>query len=130
MSLPLLANCGFCTASDHGRFKSLCCIPYFIIAMLVLLCFIGALTLMAVFQFNSFNEIHVGTGVSYTVINSVLIALGSIVTIALLANVYTLLRAIAHLAVPTRKQVGMHSFSDLWQCVIYNYFRCPQCALR
>jgi hypothetical protein len=91
-------------ACDHGRFKSVCCIPYFIIVILVVLCIIAALIMMAVFGFYPFS--HTSNGVSYAIVNGVMIALGAIVGIAVLANVYTWMRAIAHLAVPTRKQVS------------------------
>ena len=94
-----------CTASDHGRFKSVCCVPYFLIAFLVVVCLAAALVLMSVFGFRSFGSTSESPPADYTVINSVLIALGSVIGVVLLANLYTWMRAVVHLAVPTRKQV-------------------------
>ena len=94
-----------CTASDRGRFKSVCCVPYFLIAFLVVVCLAAALVLMSVFGFRSFGSTSASPPADYTVINSVLIALGSVIGVVLLANLYTWMRAVVHLAVPTRKQV-------------------------
>jgi len=96
-----------CTVSDHGRFKSVCCVPYFLIVLLVILCLSAALVLMAVFGFRSFGSTSRSPPADYTVINSVLITLGSIIGIVILANVYTWMRAVVHLALPTRKQVRL-----------------------
>ena len=95
-----------CPASDHGRFKSACCIPYFLIAFLILICLVTALILMAIYGFQPFGHVSKSSPpADYTVINSVLIALASVIGIVVLANVYTWLRAIVLIAVPTRKQV-------------------------
>ena len=70
-----------------------------------MLCLISELILMAVFGFKSFDHVSHAPPANYTVINSVLITLGAIIGIVLLANVYTWMRAVVRLAVPTRKQV-------------------------
>ena len=70
-----------------------------------MLCLIAELVLIAVFGFRSFGSVSHTPPANYTVINSVLITLGAIIGIVLLANVYTWMRAIVRLAVPTRKQV-------------------------
>ena len=93
------------SVSDHGRFKSVCCVPYFLIALLVLACLVAALILMALFGFHPFGSTSRSPPGDYTVVNSVLISLGCVVGVVALANVYTWLRAIVCLAVPTRKQV-------------------------
>lgn len=95
-------------ACEHGRFKSVCWVPYFIIVLFVLLCTVAGLMMVTIFGFHGFSETHSKTGVSYTVINSIMIALGSIVGLAILANIYTWMRAIVYLAVPTRRQVNNH----------------------
>ena len=93
------------TASDHGRFKSVCCIPYFLITVVVLSCLVAAFVLMAVYGFRSFGTTSQSPPADYNVINSVLITLGAIVGVVILANIYTWMRAIVYLALPTRKQV-------------------------
>jgi len=95
------------TASDHGRFKSVCCVPYFVITFFILLCLIAALVLMAVFGFRPFGSTSKSPPANYTVINSILIAIGAVIGIVILANAYTWMRAVVHLAVSTRKQVGV-----------------------
>jgi len=62
---------------------------------------------MVVFGFHEFSHTSESPPANYTVINSVLITLGAIVGIVVLANIYTWLRAIVHLALPTRKQVSV-----------------------
>jgi len=93
-------------ARDHGRFKSVCGFPYFLITLVVLLCLVAALVLMAVFRFRPFGAVSDTPPADYTVINSILITLAAIISIVVLANIYTWLRAIVCLAMPTRKQVS------------------------
>ena len=111
--------CG--TASDHGRFKSICGIPYFVITFLVLVCLVAALLLMVVFGFRSFGSKSESPPADYMVINSVLITLGAIVGIVVLANMYTWLRAIVHLAMPTRKQALIRLFSVYFSQSIWEF---------
>lgn len=86
-------------AIDHGRFKSLCCMPYFVIVLLVVSCLIAILLLIAIFGFHSFKTEN------YTVVYSIVIALAIVVGLAVLGNIYTWSRMIIHIAIPTRKHV-------------------------
>jgi len=92
------------TATDHGRFKSVCCVPYFVIAVLIVSCLVVVLVLMAVYGFRPFGTTSASPPADYNVINSVLITLSAVVGIVILANIYTWMRAIVYLALPTRKQ--------------------------
>ena len=60
---------------------------------------------MAVFGFRPFGSTSTSPPADYNVINSILITLGAIIGIVVLANVYTWMRAVVYLALPTRKQV-------------------------
>jgi len=97
---------------DHGRFKSVCCVPYIVIAIAVLLCIGAGLAIMATYGFHSFEHTSQSPPGDYKVINSVLITLACLVGVVVLANVYTWMRAVVYLALPTRKQVGdMYSYA-------------------
>ena len=73
---------------------------------------------MAVFGFREFGFKSQSPPADYTVINSVLITLGAIIGIVLLANIYTWMRAIVRLAVPTRKQACFFiSVAELKLCL-------------
>jgi len=117
-------------ASDHGRFKSVCCVPYFLITLLVLSCLIVALVLMAVFGFRPFGSTSASPPADYNVINSILITLGAVIGIVVLANVYTWMRAVVYLALPTRKQVGFaprlcHFVITFHHCLYHHHVACP-----
>lgn len=73
--------------------------PYFVIVLFVLTCLIAVLLMIAIFKFHSFSEEN------YTAVNSIMIALGSVICLAVLGNIYTWSRMVLHVAIPTRKHV-------------------------
>ena len=87
------------TATEHGYFKTLCCIPTFVLVLAVLLCIIAGVTLVALFGINSLTEIK------YRAVNGVLIAMTVIVAVAVLSNAYTWARMLVNLVIPAKRRV-------------------------
>ncbi|KAL8561546.1 hypothetical protein ACOMHN_024782 [Nucella lapillus] len=61
-----------------GRFKSLCCVPYFLFVLLVLCCIAAGVALLVQFRIKQ----HIA-------VDGVLIAIASILTLTLVGNIYT-----------------------------------------
>ncbi|CAI9732185.1 kinase D-interacting substrate of 220 kDa-like [Octopus vulgaris] len=76
-----------------GKFKTACCIPYFVIAMLVFVCFCISLYLI------------VKNGTKNTSINAATITLFSIVVLSFIMNIRTWGRALLSLTVSQKKRV-------------------------
>nr|KAG5701758.1 hypothetical protein BaRGS_000748 [Batillaria attramentaria] len=80
--------------SKRSRFKSLCCIPYFLIVLLVLFCVAAGVALLVQFRIKD----HVA-------VDSVLIAIACILTLTVVGNIYTWAQSIMALVSPQRRRV-------------------------
>lgn len=76
-----------------GKFKTACCIPYFVIAMLVFACFCISLYLV------------VKNGIKNASINAATITLFSIVVLSLIMNIHTWGRGLLSLTVSQKKRI-------------------------
>lgn len=86
--------CSFILGSHGGRFKSLCCIPYFVIVIVVILCLGIGITLLVTF------------GVSdNTPVNAAMITFAVIVGLSLISNFYTWVKTVPALAKSQRKRI-------------------------
>ena len=87
-------------ASEYGRFKKLCCIPYFVIVIFVVLCFVVGLCLFLVFRAKNLTE------PGYTVIDSVLITLAIIVGLTILGHVYKWAHMMLNLVISPKRRIN------------------------
>lgn len=62
----------------HGRFKSFCCVPYFLLVLLVLGCLAAGVALLVQFRIKQ-----------YMVVDGVLIAIACILTLTVVGNIVT-----------------------------------------
>lgn len=76
-----------------GKFKTVCCIPYFVIIHFILICFCTSLYLL------------VKNGTADTSINVAMITLSSIVVLSFIMNVHTWGRALISLTISQKKRV-------------------------
>ena len=89
------------TAKENGRFKTMCCIPVFLIFIFVIACIIAGIVLLCV------NGVHDFSETKYTAENSVLIGIAIIVGVALIGNCYTWARIIVNIIISPRRRVQM-----------------------
>ena len=87
------------TAKENGRFKTMCCIPVFLIFIFVMACIITGIILLCV------NGVHDFSESEYTAENSVLIGIGIIVGVALIGNCYTWARILYSIIISPRRRI-------------------------
>ena len=91
-------------ATRHGRFKTICAVPYFLIVLFILACILAIGLMLASFGVTKF------VALSDTPFSSVTITLMVIVSLALLGNLYTWGNMAVSLAVPAKKRI--HRIGD------------------
>ncbi|XP_045203576.2 kinase D-interacting substrate of 220 kDa B-like isoform X2 [Mercenaria mercenaria] len=76
-----------------GRFKTVCCIPIFVIVGFVLLCLIVGISLLVTCQFED------------RTVNGLMIALAAVVGLSLLSNIHNIGRAFLSMCIPQRRRI-------------------------
>ncbi|KAL4230991.1 hypothetical protein ACF0H5_011364 [Mactra antiquata] len=76
-----------------GRFKTLCCIPIFVIVIFVLLCFITGIALTLTYKLEN------------KAVNGVVIAFACVVGLSLLSNIHNFGKAVISLCIPQKSRI-------------------------
>ena len=87
------------SASEFGRFKSVCCLPYFLIVLFVGCCIIIVFCLIFIYGHGKIFDSDIET------VDGIVIAFIVIIGLAILGNVYTWWCMAYNLIVPPRKRV-------------------------
>ncbi|KAK7097954.1 kinase D-interacting substrate of 220 kDa B-like [Littorina saxatilis] len=77
-----------------GRFKSMCCIPYFVLVLLVLCCIAAGVALLVQFRIKE-----------YIAVDGILIAIACVLTLTLVGNIYTWAQTLMALVSSQKRRV-------------------------
>lgn len=80
--------------STRSRFKSLCCVPYFVIVLLVLCCIAAGVALLVQFHIKE-----------YIAVDGVLIGIACILMLTVVGNIYTWAQSVMALVSPQKRRV-------------------------
>ena len=88
----------FSTASENGRFKTICCIPVFLIVIFIIACAMTGVILLCLYGFHITEPEH-------TAESSVVVGIAIIIGLALLGNCYTWGRIIVNIVISPRRRI-------------------------
>ena len=109
-------------AEENGRFKTMCCVPVFLIVLFVLGCAVTGITLLCIHAAREIREpeyadessalanksgAHPDESGTLTVESGILIGIAIIIGVALIGNCYTWARMLVNIVISPRRRINM-----------------------